>query len=153
MTFADWINRLISDRFKTKTALANAVGMQLSPFTRGIEGGTLSIVNLLKLAKVAEVHPSMVLRLAGKADTAALIEEMYGSGADALTLSQRMVVGYWDRITDTKARDAFLTTMEIVAIASDRGRPDTASTAPAPTRGGTPRATRAKRRTPSPLTE
>lgn len=87
MTFQAWIRELIDARFGTATGLATALDMKLTVFTRGVAAGTFSIVNLLKLAKVARADASEVLRLAGKADVAALIEDLYGKSA--LTPEQR----------------------------------------------------------------
>ena len=100
LTFQAWVEGLIRSRFRTATSLARLVGMELSPFNRGVRAGTLNVTNLLKLAQVAEAHPSDVLRLAGKADEAALIEELYGNGREALTPSQRELVETWDAIPD-----------------------------------------------------
>ena len=84
VTFQQWEATLITERFGTQTALANAIGLQLTPFTRGVAVGTFNVMNLLRLARAAEASPSMVLRLAGKGQEADLIEELYGSGRDAL---------------------------------------------------------------------
>jgi hypothetical protein len=75
--FATWIDGQIKTKFRTRTALAEAMEMQLPALTRGIDVGTFSIVNLLKLAKVTDTNPSVVLRLANKPDVADLIEELY----------------------------------------------------------------------------
>lgn len=98
MTFQAWVAALIERRFRTATALADALGMKLSPFTRGVKAGTLNLVNLLKLAKIAEEHPSVVLRLARKVEEAELLEQLYGSGRDALTPSQKDFLETWDEL-------------------------------------------------------
>jgi hypothetical protein len=100
VTFQAWVEQLIAQRFGTATALARQLGMQLSPFTRGVAAGTLNLVNLLKLAQVAEEHPSAVLRLAKKADVAELLEQLYGNGREALTPSQRAVIEDLAQIPD-----------------------------------------------------
>lgn len=90
LTFQQWIQRLIDERFRTSTALAEAMGLQLTPFTRGVAAGTFNVVNLLKLAKVADERPSTVLRMAGKGDVAELIESLYGKPSP-MTQHQREV--------------------------------------------------------------
>lgn len=104
LTFQVWVEEVIRDRFGTATALAKAVGMELSPFTRGVSAGTLNVANLLKLAKVTEERPSTVLRLAGKEALAALIEEMYGS--DAISAAERTLLRRWRKL-DREEREAF----------------------------------------------
>lgn len=100
MTLQQLVERLIDQRFGTATALAAAIGMELSPFTRGVKAGTLNLVNLLKLAQVAEEQPSKVLRLARKNAEADLLEALYGSGREALTPSQRELIETWEQIPD-----------------------------------------------------
>lgn len=103
MTFQQWIEGLIADRFGTATALAKAMGLQLTPFQRGAAGGTFNVINLLKLAKVADEHPSKVLRMAGKAEAADLIEELYGDGGD-LSPSERAHLKEWQAVTESQRR-------------------------------------------------
>ena len=110
MTFQAWVAELIDQRFGTATALANQIGMQLSPFTRGVALGKLNLVNLLKLARVADEHPSMVLRLAGKGAEADLIEAVYGSATEAITDSEREVLDHFRQLSQT-ARVSWLTFM------------------------------------------
>lgn len=98
MTFQEWVQGLIDQRFRTASALAAAIGMECSPFTRGVKVGTMNLVNLLKLAQVAEEHPSTVLRLARKGAEADLLETLYGSGLEALRPSQRELIETWERI-------------------------------------------------------
>jgi hypothetical protein len=100
LTFQSFVEQLIATKFETATRLAHSIGMELSPFTRGVRAGTLSLTNLLKLAKVAEAPPSDVLRMAKKTAEAALLEELYGSGRDALTQSRRTLIETWDEIPD-----------------------------------------------------
>lgn len=134
MTFQAWVKQLIGTRFGTATALANAVGMQLSPFTRGVAAGTLNLVNLLKLAKVAEEHPSTVLRLARKADEAALLEDLYGSGRDALPASLRELIETWEQIpVDVRGHYAVLLRHSRV-IEEQRAKGETSPATPEPPR-------------------
>ena len=115
MTFQGWVEQVIRTRYRTATALAESIGMELSPFTRGVKAGTLNLVNLLKLARAAEEHPSTVLRLAGKAAEADLIEELYGSGHDALPRSHRELIEMWERLTPEQRAPLFSLARELVA--------------------------------------
>lgn len=147
MTFQAWVEELIARRFKTATALAHAIGMKLSPFTRGVAAGTLNLVNLLKLAKAAEAHPSMVLRLARKGKEADLLEELYGPGLETLTASQRELVALYGRITDAEDKETVRVLVRRLATLSSAGAPPaTASESPSPLRAATARAKRTARR-------
>jgi hypothetical protein len=100
--------------------LANQVGMKLSPFSRGVAVGTLNLVNLLKLARVADAHPSTVLRLAGKSDEADLIEAVYGSATETLTASERELLTAWRKLAPS-SRDLV---RELVQHLTHKGRGD-----------------------------
>lgn len=104
---------LIKQRFRTATALAAKIDMELSPFSRGVKSGTLNLVNLLKLAKAADEQPSIVLRLAGKGEEADLIEEVYGSGDGALTVSEREMLDAWNALTPRAREGLRLTLSEL----------------------------------------
>jgi len=95
-------------------AVAERIGMSESGFVRGAKRGTLSAENLLALAEAHDEHPAKVLRLAGKDDLAALIERLYGPGLDALTSSQREVLGLWEQIAEER-RQPLLYTMRVFA--------------------------------------
>lgn len=71
------------ERYGTQTALAKAIGLTDSRLAKVLKGdaGTLSTLSCLRLAKVAGISPSQVLRAAGKSDVATLIEDMYGTTA------------------------------------------------------------------------
>jgi hypothetical protein len=81
VTFQKWVESQIRERFGTATALAAAIGMELSPFTRGVKAGTLNVPNLLQLAKVTDTPPLTVLRMAGKEPVADLLAELFGTEA------------------------------------------------------------------------
>jgi hypothetical protein len=108
VTFQQWIEKLIAERFHTSTALATAMGLQLTPFMRGAAAGTFNVVNLLKLAKVVDEHPSVVLRMAGKGDVADLIESLYGP-TDVKPHEREHLVKW--RALDDQARRAIETLM------------------------------------------
>jgi hypothetical protein len=88
-----FVKDLIADRFHTASALAEAIGMSVSALLRGVESGSLGVDKLLKLADLAGANPSDVLTLAGKAETAALIERLYKvDGRHVLTSVDRELV-------------------------------------------------------------
>lgn len=145
VTFQQWIDQLIAERFETKTALAKAMGIELTPFSRGVEAGTFNVANLLKLAAATDTPASKVLRLAGKEKFAELIEAAYGSDSASLTASQRDVLSLWDRVKDRKDRDAILVVLRLAAGESRPGERDEPPPSPRGTRG---RRELAKRRGP-----
>jgi transcriptional regulator with XRE-family HTH domain len=71
-------------RYGSLRALATRLGMSPSRFSRlarGGEGNSLEVVNCLRLAELTGESASRILRLAGKADVADLIERLYGPTA------------------------------------------------------------------------
>jgi hypothetical protein len=108
--FGAFIAEQIATRFDTATALARAVGLQLPAFLRGVEKGTFSVANLLKLAAATDTPPSVVLRLAGKHDVADLIEELYGKQTSLLTAEERRLLARW-RSLSPRARQSIETIM------------------------------------------
>lgn len=125
VTFHDWIGKLVSERFGTQTALANAIGLQLTSFSRGAEDGTFSVVNLLKLARATDTPASEVLRLAGKGEVAELIESLYGDGVSALTSSEQQLVARWRNISPSarKALDHILEDLQLTPAATVASEP------------------------------
>src|SRR4029453_9799553 len=71
--------REAAQHFGSKSALAHAVGINASRLSRLAHHGeySLNIENCLRLAKVAGLPASDVLRAAGKGDIADLIESLY----------------------------------------------------------------------------
>lgn len=115
--FERFISDLVEKRFRTASALAGAIGMTVSAFTRGVKQGTLGVENCLRLAKAAEEPPSDVLRRADKADVAALIEELYGRAT--ITSAERELLSDWS-LLDPEERKAFR--LLIQGRVSDRRR-------------------------------
>lgn len=136
--FTAWVEKLIRERFRTKRALASAVGLTESPFGRGVIAGSLGVDSLLRLAMAAETHPSVVLRLAGKAELADLIERLYGPGRDALTESERQVLEAWARLPDDPSRQNMLFTLRAIGNASMHGAPGRAPEASSKRRRAVP---------------
>lgn len=99
------LTRLV-DRYGTQTALAKAIGITDSRLAKVLKGesGALSVLNCLRLAKVAKMSPSQILRAAGKSDIAALIEDMYGESAQPVLTGDAAVRELWPDLSP-KAKD------------------------------------------------
>ncbi len=120
VTFQTWVDELIKQRYGgIKTALANAIEMELSPFSRGVAAGTLNVPNLLRLAHVGEEHPSIVLRLAGKQKEADLFDAVYGSAHEVITASERELLAQWRQLTPRAREGLRLTIRELSRVAAD----------------------------------
>jgi hypothetical protein len=79
-SFGGWLQSVIDKDFGGVAGrLASAIGLTLTSLSRGMEQGTLGADSLLRLSQVTGRNPSTVLRLAGKADWAVLIESCYGA--------------------------------------------------------------------------
>lgn len=79
-SFQELLNR-IAKQFPTRQALAKALGINASRLSRALNGTDrlpFNIANCLKLAQLSGEPASDVLRAAGKADIANLIESLYG---------------------------------------------------------------------------
>lgn len=117
--FEDFVGELVTRRYRTTGALAEAIGMTLSAFSRGVRQGTLSIENCLRLAETSGDHPSKILELAGKADEAALIERLYGK--QIVSPGDRQLLELWRGITP-KARDHLIAVLRDLADESTEKR-------------------------------
>lgn len=110
-------------RYGTQSALADAIGLTDSRLTKVLRGdsGGLGVLNCLRLAKVAGVAPSTVLRAAGKGDIADLIEDMYGKSATPLFSVDRAVEEWWPDLSPP-ARAAMRTLLDELAGSSSAGK-------------------------------
>ena len=115
-----------------RNRLAKAIGLTASRLTRVIKGEySLDVANCLRLALAADLHPSTVLRTAGKQDVADLIERLYGPGKDALTAAQREVLDLWTEVDSAKVRQAVVLTMRAhLEDREGRGGPPSRPAAP-----------------------
>jgi transcriptional regulator with XRE-family HTH domain len=101
--FSGFINELITSRYQTQSALAEAIGMSDSAFSRSIhEEGTLSVANCFRLAGAAGDHPATILRTAGKPDIADIVER--GLGETALSSFELEVVDLLRQISPANRR-------------------------------------------------
>lgn len=92
--FRDLLIR-VARQFKTRKAFAEAIDIDPSRLTRAINKGDFAFnaENCLRLAKVSGESASDILRMANKADVAALIEELYGQQS-TLSADERQIVAF-----------------------------------------------------------
>lgn len=123
-TFRSFIDDLTQRHHLTKGAVAKAIGLSLSAYSRGVRiEGTLGIDTCLRLAEWSGESPSRVLRLAQKAETAELIERLYGPAAARSPLSgpDRELVGLWHEL-EPDAQKAISTLLHALAAAARLGK-------------------------------
>jgi len=117
------LKRLV-DRYGTQSALARAIGITDSRLAKVLKGesGALSVLNCLRLAKVAHMSPSQILRAAGKSDIAALIEDMYGESAQPLLQADAAVKEWWPEMSP-KAKELLRGFLDEVSPTPRKRRP------------------------------
>lgn len=114
----DNFRRLVTElaaRLGSLSALGQVIGVspsRLSRVARGVDkhDASMEVVNCLRLAKLAHAPASDVLRGAGKADVADLIEELYPdrvSATDTISEEQRRLWGDWEQLAQVD-RDWYL---------------------------------------------
>ena len=87
--FRRFIAKLV-ERTGTAQAVADAIGMTLSAFSRGVRNaGTLDVKHCLLLAKWSGEDPTAVLQMAGKGDIAAIIRDLFGPPQEPITAETR----------------------------------------------------------------
>jgi hypothetical protein len=98
--FAKLIESLLPNYRGTKQDLAKAIGMTPSGFGRGVDRNTLSIENLLRLAKETGTEPRVIFRAAGKESVLRLMEDLFGQGqATGLNASEREILSQWRQLS------------------------------------------------------
>jgi hypothetical protein len=88
---------------------------------------SLDVGNCLTLAKATGESPSRVLRVAGKGDIAAAIEELYGPGATSVSPKEREILDVWNALTQRAREGLFLTMRELPRAAKTERRLEEAS--------------------------
>jgi hypothetical protein len=83
--FERWVGELVTHRYGTAGRLAFLIGISESAFSRGVKTGTLGVESLLRLALETGEPVGDVLRRAGKAAVAALLDDLCGESAARLT--------------------------------------------------------------------
>lgn len=122
MTFRALLKRL-RKHYPTVRAFAAALEMDPSHLSRAMgEGGQpFDIRGCLRLAQVTGENPTVVLRAAGKADIATLVEELYGPSHALLTPEQQQLLRSMDAIQDPVVRQSIVTVARAAATASATG--------------------------------
>lgn len=80
--FAAWVARQVTTRYGSNKRLADAIGLTLSGFLRGVAAGTLGTESLLRLAEETGESADVLLRLAGKTEVAERLTRLYGVPVD-----------------------------------------------------------------------
>lgn len=96
-------------KYGTQSALAGAIGISDSGLTKVLKkgtGGTLSVLNCLRLAKVAGLPASQILRMAEKPEVAQLIDELYGKAVERAGLLDEDNAALWWPDLSSKAKEA-----------------------------------------------
>jgi transcriptional regulator with XRE-family HTH domain len=100
----------ISKGFPSRKAFAEAIGVvppRLSRVMAGEDAYSFNVENCLRLAKVANRPPGEVLRAAGKAEAAELLEFLFPkAGKPAVTADQKQLLDDWALLNEDE-RSAF----------------------------------------------
>jgi hypothetical protein len=122
-SFARWLQGVIDNNYGGVAGrLAESINVTLTTLSRGMDQGTLGADTLLRLSRVTGRDASSVLRLAGKADWAALIESCYGTPRETSPLVREFeaaVSGEEDRL-ERIARRAISDLQEVRALLPPR---------------------------------
>lgn len=116
-SFRQFIDGLVQ-KTGTAGAVAQAIGMSLSAFSRGVRNeGTLSVENCLRLAEWSGESPGRVLHLANKGDVAVLIERLYGAERTPVSGPERELSALW-RELEPDAQSALFTLLRALVTAA-----------------------------------
>lgn len=105
------------ERYGTKTALAQALGMTLERLVKVMKdpNESLGVANCLRLAKVSGLPPSQVLTLAGKKDIADLLDLLYGRTPERGASREDLVTQWWPMLSP-KAKEAMRTLLDELTV-------------------------------------
>lgn len=109
-TFAPFLRRLQKRLYPSIRAMADAIDMDHSYLSRAMQthGQPFNVKGCLVLARGTGVHPSEVLRAAGKGEIADLIEALYGPGHEGLSPDQQELLDAFAGITDHAVRRSLI---------------------------------------------
>jgi len=88
--------------YGTKTALAQELGISLERLIKIMKDPkeSLGFANLLRLALIAGLPPSQVLRVAGKDEEADLLERAYGRKSGESLDAQKSITQWWPDLSE-----------------------------------------------------
>jgi hypothetical protein len=113
------VTRLVR-RFGSRKRLAKAVGISLTALSRGVKHRTYNLETCLKIATTTGESLDYVLRCAGKADTADLIDLLYGGAARARLEADKKFLEQWHCLSQ-EHKTALQTLLQMLAE-RQRGR-------------------------------
>jgi transcriptional regulator with XRE-family HTH domain len=126
-SFSRLLQKLVGTYGGTKQDLATAIGVTPSRFSHLLSRSAEPTVDMcLKLASVTGASATDVLRAAGKGETAALIEELFGKATRTveplLTPKEIRHMSYW-RLLYEKERTSYTLLIETTIAGRYVGRP------------------------------
>lgn len=102
------------ERFGNQQAVGEQVGVDRTRISRAMRGEhSLEVVNCLRLAKALDRNPGQVLRAAGKADVAELLEGFYAQ--PTISQAERELLKRWAGLTEASRRSLLAVMQELVA--------------------------------------
>jgi hypothetical protein len=121
-SFSPLLRRIVARRFSgAPTELARRLHIAPSQLSRAMSRHhpqPFDIPGCLRLAQVSGENPSTILRAAGKADVARLLEQLYGPPRPPLAPQLQALVTAWMAIRQPDVRDGLLVTIQAL-----RGQP------------------------------
>jgi hypothetical protein len=121
--FSALLRRILKKQYRTSKAFATAIGVKPSHLSRAMapDGQPFNIEGCLKLAQVTNTPPSTVLRAAGKARIATLIEQLYGPARE-LSASEQQLLRDYAATTNSAILSSVRTLLEYGAKAAKGSR-------------------------------
>lgn len=124
MTFRMLLKRLQKQHYPSVRAMAAALEVKPSQLSRamGVRGQPFDVRGCLRLARATGADPGEVLRAAGKADIADLVEQLFGTAPPLLTPEQQDVLTALAAIGDPAVRQSIITLARAAAGVAGPGQ-------------------------------
>jgi len=119
----DLVNEVIAQE-GTAQAVAARLDMSLSAFLRGARHhGTLSAENCLRFAEAYQLNATHVLRLAGKGETAARMERLFGTARPPqLSTADRELLDKWAALAPDRRQHVQVVLDALLEVGGARSR-------------------------------
>jgi hypothetical protein len=105
---AQFVDGLVPRQFPTKGALAEAIGMTDSGFSRAVQDdGTLTVEQCLRLAMVLREDFPAILRTAGREALAGLVTQSFRRSEEQLSRRETELVRLWRSATVVEQQAVF----------------------------------------------